>query len=136
VRRQLTGEFIKTELDPALAGWERQGGFPRDLWLAFARRGLLAPHVPPEHGGAGAPLADSVSIIEQLAHAGLESVAISINVHANIFVSYLLADGTAEQRARYLPRACTGELVGAVAITGAEPCSAAWIAELRSSCGL
>ena len=120
MRRQLTGEFITTELEPGRGEWERRGGFPRDLWLAFARRGLLAPHVPTEHGGAGAPLADSISIIEELASAGLESVAISINVHANIFVSYLLADGTAEQRARYLPRMCTGELVGAVAITGAE----------------
>ena len=72
--------------------------------------------MPREYGGAGADLLSGVLIIEQLARVSA-SVALSYGAHANLCVNNLYQNGNEAQRRAYLPGLCSGELVGALAIT-------------------
>ena len=95
---------------------DRTDAFPPDLFRRLGELGILGVTVPEEYGGAGADLLSGVLAIEQLAQVS-GSVALSYGAHANLCVHNLYTNGTEEQRRAYLPGLCSGELVGALAIT-------------------
>jgi isovaleryl-CoA dehydrogenase len=75
--------------------------------------------VPEEYGGSGADLLSGVLAIEQLARVSA-SVALSYAAHANLCVDNLCRNGSEEQRRTYLPGLCSGERIGALALTEPE----------------
>ena len=108
--------FARRELGPIADEIDRTDAFPPDLFRRLGDLGVLGVTVPREYGGAGADLLSGVLIIEQLARVSA-SVALSYGAHANLCVHNLYTNGTEEQRRAYLPGLCSGELVGALAIT-------------------
>jgi len=108
--------FARRELGPIADEIDRTDAFPPDLFRRLGDLGVLGVTVPREYGGAGADLLSGVLIIEQLARVSA-SVALSYGAHANLCVNNLYTNGTEEQRRTYLPGLCSGELVGALAIT-------------------
>ncbi|MEK7692868.1 MAG: acyl-CoA dehydrogenase family protein, partial [Chloroflexota bacterium] len=108
--------FARRELAPIADEIDRTDAFPPDLFRRLGDLGVLGVTVPREYGGAGADLLSGVLIIEQLARVSA-SVALSYGAHANLCVHNLYTNGTEEQRRTYLPGLCSGELVGALAIT-------------------
>ena len=112
-------EFARTEFGPIADEIDRTDTFPSDLFRRLGQLGILGVTVPSEYGGAGADLLSGVLAIEQLARVS-GSIALSYGAHANLCVNNLSINGTDEQRQRYLPGLCSGELVGALAITEPE----------------
>jgi isovaleryl-CoA dehydrogenase len=108
--------FARRELGPIADEIDRTDVFPPDLFRRLGDLGVLGVTVPREYGGAGADLLSGVLVIEQLARVSA-SVALSYGAHANLCVHNLYTNGTEEQRRTYLPGLCSGELVGALAIT-------------------
>jgi isovaleryl-CoA dehydrogenase len=108
--------FARRELAPIADEIDRNDAFPPDLFPRLGALGILGVTVPPEYGGAGADLLSGVLAIEQLARASA-SVALSYGAHANLCAHNLYTNGTEEQRRAYLPGLCSGELIGALAIT-------------------
>jgi isovaleryl-CoA dehydrogenase len=108
--------FARRELGPVADEIDRNDAFPPDLFPRLGALGILGVTVPPEYGGAGADLLSGVLAIEQLARVSA-SVALSYGAHANLCVHNLYTNGTEEQRRAYLPGLCSGELIGALAIT-------------------
>ncbi len=108
--------FARKELAPIADEIDRTDAFPPDLFLRLGTLGILGVTVPQEYGGAGADLLSGVLAIEQLAR-GSASVALSYGAHANLCVHNLCTNGTEEQRRAYLPGLCSGQRVGALAIT-------------------
>ena len=108
--------FARRELAPSADEIDRTDTFPPDLFPRLGALGILGVTVPQEYGGAGADLLSGVLTIEQLARVS-GSVALSYGAHANLCVHNLYQNGTEEQRRAYLPGLCSGELVGALAIT-------------------
>ena len=108
--------FARRELGPIADEIDRTDAFPPDLFRRLGALGILGVTVPQEYGGAGADLLSGVLVIEQLARASA-SVALSYGAHANLCVNTLYINGTEEQRRTYLPGLCSGELIGALAIT-------------------
>ncbi len=108
--------FARRELGPIADEIDRNDAFPPDLFRRLGELGVLGVTVPKEYGGAGADLLSGVLIIEQLARVSA-SVALSYGAHANLCVNNLYQNGSEAQRRRYLPGLCSGELVGALAIT-------------------
>jgi isovaleryl-CoA dehydrogenase len=108
--------FARRELGPIADEIDRTDAFPPGLFRRLGDLGVLGVTVPMEYGGVGADLLSGVLIIEQLARVSA-SVALSYGAHANLCVHNLYTNGTEEQRRMYLPGLCSGELVGALAIT-------------------
>ncbi len=87
----------------------------RESWLKAGAAGLLCASIPEEYGGAGADFLYSAILIEEQGRALASGPAFSL--HNDIVVPYLLHYGNEEQKKKWIPKACSGELVTAIAMT-------------------
>jgi len=109
-------EFVKQEIAPFHAQWERDGIVPRELWRSAGRNGFLCMNVPEEYGGAGVDdFRFNMIVNEELARAGATGPAFA--VHTDVTAPYLLRLATDEQKCRWLPGAVSGERILAIAMT-------------------
>ena len=108
-------KFIDKEIAPFHAQWEEQGYVDRAVWSKAAANGFLCMTMPEEYGGSGADKLYSVIQMEELNRAGFTGVGYSL--HSEIVAPYLLHYGTPAQKAKYLPKLASGEMVGAIAMS-------------------
>ena len=114
--RDTVGDWAANEVGPIADEIDRRDEFPSDLWRKMGDLGILGVTVDPAYGGAGFDLLAGVLAIEQIArYSG--SVALSYGAHANLCVNNIFRNGSDAQRRRYLPPLCSGEAVGALAMT-------------------
>jgi glutaryl-CoA dehydrogenase (non-decarboxylating) len=108
--RDMARKFAEQEILPPLKENARQDKFDRGLIKKLASQGLLAPHLPQEYGGLGLDYVTSAIIWEQLCWGSLAitQAATSGTVQP---ATNLLDAGTEEQKQKYLPPVCRGELI-------------------------
>ena len=128
--RTLTRELADAEIAPNAADWDREHRFPDELIPKLAELGLLGVCVPEEYGGAGADFLSYVLVLEELSRADA-GVGVTVAVHTSAATLPLLAFGTDEQRARFVPPLARGEHLGAFALT--EPGSGSDAGSLRTT---
>jgi acyl-CoA dehydrogenase len=121
-------KFLEREIVPCQEGWEREGIVSRDAWRKMGASGFLCPWLPEEYGGSGADFLYSVIINEEICRAG--AVSLMATLHSDIIAPYLHHLGTEEQKARWLPKCATGEIILAVAMT--EPDTGSDLAGIRT----
>ena len=107
--------FIDKEIAPFHAEWEEQGYVDRAVWNKAGDNGFLCMSMPEEYGGSEADKAYSMIQIEEIGRAGY--TGIGFGLHSEIVAPYILHYGTAEQKAKYLPKLASGEMVGAIAMS-------------------
>ena len=107
--------FMEREIAPFHDAWEEQGYVDREVWRKAGANGFLCMSLPEQYGGAGADKLYSVAQMEELAIGGYSGIGFSL--HTEIVAPYILRYGTPEQKAHYLPRLASGELVGAIAMS-------------------
>ena len=115
----LTRDFARREIEPHAAVWDREHLFPREIFVKLAELGLMGVCVPEEYGGAGADFLSYVLVLEELSRADA-GVGVTVAVHTSAATLPLLAFGTEEQRARFVPPLARGEHLGAFALTEPE----------------
>jgi alkylation response protein AidB-like acyl-CoA dehydrogenase len=108
-------KFIAKEIAPFHEQWEEQGYVDRAVWSKAGANGFLCMTMPEEYGGSGADKLYSVIQMEEISRTGFSGVGYSL--HSEIVAPYLLHYGTAEQKAKYLPKLASGEMVGAIAMS-------------------
>lgn len=114
--RAAVRQFVEREVAPYHAGWERDGIVDREVWITAGKHGLLGFDVPEEFGGGGvADFRYNVILCEELVRAGATGIGFAL--HNDVVAPYLLRLASDEQKGRWLPGFCTGELITAIAMT-------------------
>src|ERR1700734_1284285 len=122
--------FIAKEVAPYHEQWERDKVVPRDVWLAAGRAGLLGIHIDEKYGGGGDPdYRYYVVLNEELARAAASGPMFTL--HNDMIGPYLDRLCTPEQRERWFPGYCSGELIAAIAMT--EPGAGSDLQGIRST---
>jgi len=114
--RDTVRRMCDTELAPRAADIDRSNEFPADMWRKFGDLGLLGVTVAEEFGGAGMGYLAHVVAMEEISRASA-SVGLSYGAHSNLCVNNLYLNGSEVQRTKYLPKLCSGEYVGALAMS-------------------
>jgi len=124
--------FIQSEVAPHVEEWEVAGIIDRSMWLAAGKAGLLGLNAPEALGGGGIDdLRFHMIVQEEMARCGHASVAVSFAMQNEVVLPYLLELADEEQKRRWIPGVCAGEIVLAVAIT--EPGTGSDMAGIRTS---
>jgi acyl-CoA dehydrogenase len=114
--REMVREFIAREITPHHSQWEKDGAVSREAWRAAGRAGLLGIDVDEKYGGGGDPDYRYYLILnEELARAGATGPGFA--VHNDINGQYFRRLCTPEQRERWLPGYCSGEIITAIAMS-------------------
>jgi len=114
-------QFAEQELSPNFQQRERDAVFPRDLWRKCAEFGILGLPFSQEYGGADEDIMTTTLAMEALGFA-CPDVGLTLGLNGQMWTVQLTLDqfGTADQKRRFLPGLCHGELIGAQAMTEPE----------------
>ncbi|KPF79187.1 acyl-CoA dehydrogenase [alpha proteobacterium AAP81b] len=112
--RDTVRKVFDKELIPNLDKFEDEGIVSRDFWRACGDAGLLCPTVPEQYGGLGLDFGYNAVVGEELSYAGSSA---GITLQSDIVADYIVAYGSEEQKAKYLPKMISGEIITAIAMT-------------------
>ena len=123
--------FVDRKLRPEQEKHIANHGFGREMWLELGRQGLLGLNIPEEYGGAGVDDPRfSLVLSEELSKLAF-AYSSCVGIHSDCVAPYLVDLCTPEQKQRWLPGFCTGELVTAIAMT--EPSGGSDLAALKTT---
>lgn len=124
--REQARRYITRELCPQLPQWRAQGYVPREVWRGFGQHGFLLPEMEEQWGGGGGNLAYQLVVQDELTRAEVPAIT---GVHT-IAAHYIKAYGTPEQKQRWLPQLCSGQMLTGIAMT--EPSAGSDLKALRT----
>lgn len=130
--RQIVGalrDFLQAEVAPTAAERDETGGFPFEIVKGLGQMGVMGAQVPEQYGGAGLSTRIFARIIEEIAAVD-GSLALTVASHNSLCTGHLLIAASEEQKARYLPRLASAEVLGAWGLT--EPGSGSDSAAMRT----
>jgi alkylation response protein AidB-like acyl-CoA dehydrogenase len=112
--RQAVVEFARRTLQDDVIGRDRSGTASLEHWKKCGEFGILGLPIPEEYGGGGADVLTTIMAMEALGQ-GCKDGGLLFGVNAQLWsvTMPIFRFGTEEQRRRYLPRLCAGDLIGA-----------------------
>ncbi|MER8375369.1 isovaleryl-CoA dehydrogenase [Mesorhizobium sp. M1406] len=114
--RDLVRRFAQNKIAPIAADIDRSNEFPAHLWSELGALGLLGITADPDFGGSGMGYLAHVIAVEEISRASA-SVGLSYGAHSNLCVNQINRWATTAQKEKFLPPLCSGERVGALAMS-------------------
>ncbi|GAA0481792.1 acyl-CoA dehydrogenase family protein [Salinibacillus aidingensis] len=127
--RESLQKFLAKEAAPFYQQWEQDKQVPRSFWKKAGEQGFLCPQVDEKYGGLNADFGYSVVISEEFEKIG--TAMTGFGLHNDIVIPYIETYGNAEQKNRWLPKATTGEMISAIAMT--EPGAGSDLAAVKTT---
>ncbi|PFH88093.1 acyl-CoA dehydrogenase family protein [Bacillus sp. AFS088145] len=129
VFRKSLRKFLEKEALPFYEQWEENKIVPKSFWKKMGDMGYLCPWADEKYGGFKADFGYSIVIQEELCKVG--SGLGGLNIHNNVIMPYIERYGTNEQKKRWFPRAISGDLISAIAMT--EPGTGSDLAKVKTN---
>jgi len=114
--RESVAAFAAREIAPIAGQVDHDNAFPAGLWRQLGEQGLLGLTVEEEYGGSGMGYLAHVVAMEEISRAS-GAIGLSYGAHSNLCLNQLRKNGSQAQKRRYLPKLCSGEHVGALAMS-------------------
>jgi len=114
--RDMVRRFAQDRIAPIAADIDRSNEFPAHLWRELGALGLLGITADPDFGGSGMGYLAHVIAVEEISRASA-SVGLSYGAHSNLCVNQINRWATPAQKEKFLPPLCSGERVGALAMS-------------------
>ena len=127
--RRTVRQFLQTEIAPNAAQWQAAKIVPKSVWPKAVALVMLCPTVPEEYGGLGLDFGYNAIVDEESTYYG--GVATGFSLQSDIVVNYLISYGSEEQKAHWLPKMVSGDVVTAIAMT--EPGTGSDLQGMRTS---
>ncbi|MCW3472238.1 acyl-CoA dehydrogenase family protein [Rhodococcus pyridinivorans] len=129
--RHSVREFLARWFEPLAADVRANRALPREFWLAAGKHDLLGLEVPERYSGVEAgDYRFNAVLIEELAKMNA-ALASSVSIHCDVVAPYLVHLTTGEQKARWLPGLCSGDVLTAIGMT--EPGGGSDLAALKTT---
>jgi len=120
--------FVQAELAPIAADVDSTNEFPQQLWRKFGDLGVLGMTVSEEYGGTNMGYLAHIIAMEEISR-GSASVGLSYGAHSNLCMNQIQKNGSDAQKQKYLPALCSGEHIGALAMS--EPGSGSDVVSMK-----
>ena len=109
-------EFAQNEVKPLAQEVDEQERFPEETVRKMAKLGMMGIYFPTEYGGAGADVLSYVMAVEEMSKV-CGTTGVVLSAHTSLCAAPIFENGTPEQKAKYLPKLCSGEWIGAFGLT-------------------
>jgi glutaryl-CoA dehydrogenase (non-decarboxylating) len=130
ILRDTVRKFAEKEIAPFADKWDEEHHWPRQIVLKMGEMGLFGAIIPEQYGGTGMGWLAFVIATEEIARAS-SSMRVAFNMQTSGPGVGILLHGTEEQKKKYLPGLCSGELIGCFAIT--EPDAASDVLSMKTT---
>jgi len=114
--REMIRDFVQEFVEPQAHEYDKKEQFNIELFRGLGELGLLGITVPEEYGGAGLDAVAATIAHEELTYSDA-GFALAYLAHSMLFVNNLAFNGSEEQKTRILPKVCSGEWIGAMAMS-------------------
>lgn len=114
--REAVYDFASSEIAPRATDIDKENVFPADLWPKLGKLGVLGITVEEKYGGSGLGYLEHAVVMEEISRASA-AIGLSFGAHSNLCLNQIRLNGNHEQKSRYLPLLCSGEWVGALAMS-------------------
>lgn len=125
---EMVEKFGKSEIAPIAQKIDHEDKFPRHLFPELGSLGLLGMTVPEKYGGSDLGYFEHTLTLEEISRYSA-SVGLSYGAHSNLCINQIYRHGTEEQKLKYLPKLCSGEFIGALAMS--EPNSGSDVVSMK-----
>ncbi len=126
--RDTVYQFASREIAPRAASIDQDNQFPSDLWSKMGDLGLLGITTPEQYGGSNMGYLAHAIAMEEISRASA-SVGLSYGAHSNLCLNQIKLNGSETQRSHYLPKLCSGDHIGALAMS--EPGAGSDVVSMR-----
>ena len=114
--RKMYREFAENEVKPLAAEIDEEERFPMETVEKMAKLGMMGIYFPESVGGAGGDVLSYVMAVEELSKV-CGTTGVIVSAHTSLCAAPIYENGTPEQKAKYLPKLCSGEWLGAFGLT-------------------
>ncbi len=123
--------WVDREVRPRMDEFIEAKAFPRDIWISAGKQGFLGLEIPEAFGGSQADDYRFNAVLSEELSRVSAALSSCLGIHADIVAPYLADLCTEEQKERWLPRFCSGEIVTAIGMT--EPSGGSDLAALKTT---
>lgn len=116
ILRDQVASFVNSEIKPLATKTDSDNEFPSQLWRKLGDIGVLGMTISEEYGGSGLGYLAHTIAMEEISR-GSASIGLSYGAHSNLCVNQIFRNGNEAQKQKYLPKLCSGEHIGALAMS-------------------